>query len=141
MRRRDFIRLISGVAAPVAISTSLFAQATPKLLVWMGAYPIPPMPQRKIFGFLAAFQDGMREQGQIEGRDFAIAVRTGQGFADLPRLVDEIVELKPDVIVAPATLEALQQEKVPLQFQLSVLRLLTLCILDLLKAKHDQGAT
>jgi putative tryptophan/tyrosine transport system substrate-binding protein len=111
MRRRDFIRLVSGVAAPVAISTSLFAQATPKLLVWMGAFPIPPMPQRKFFGFLAAFQDGMREQGQIEGRDFTIAVRTGQGFADLPRLVDEIVELKPDVIVAAATLEAVAAKK------------------------------
>ena len=141
MRRRDFIRLVSGVAAPVAISTSLFAQAAPKLLVWMGAFPIPPMPQRKFFGFLAAFQDGMREQGQIEGRDFTIAVRTGQGIADLPRLVDEIVELKPDVIVAAATLEAVAAKKGTSTIPIVCPRLLTLCILDLSKAKRDQGAT
>jgi putative ABC transport system substrate-binding protein len=53
--------------------------------------------------FAADFLDGMREFGYLEGRDFDMEPRYAEGFQDrLPALVEEIVALKPAVIVAAA---------------------------------------
>ena len=50
-----------------------------------------------------AFLDGMRELGYVDGRDFDMVSRYAEGFADrLPALAEEIVGLKPDVIMAAA---------------------------------------
>jgi putative ABC transport system substrate-binding protein len=54
------------------------------------------------------FVNGLRDQGYIEGRDFDFARRFADGFLDrLPALAKELVELKPDVVLAPATPPAL----------------------------------
>jgi putative ABC transport system substrate-binding protein len=46
----------------------------------------------------------LRDLGQIEGRNFSIEYRGAEGKLDrVPRIVDELVQLKVDVIVAPIT--------------------------------------
>jgi putative ABC transport system substrate-binding protein len=49
------------------------------------------------------FLDGMRERGYLNGRDFDMVSRYAEGFGDrLQALAEEIVGLRPDVIVAAA---------------------------------------
>jgi len=56
-----------------------------------------PSPER--VGFLR----GMRELGYVEGKNLTVEYRSADGATDmLPFLVDELVELGVDVIVAPA---------------------------------------
>jgi putative tryptophan/tyrosine transport system substrate-binding protein len=61
---------------------------------------------------VAAFRDGMRENGYVEGRDFVLDVRWAGGrFDRLSALAAEIVARKPDVIVSatPPAVRALRQ--------------------------------
>src|SRR6516165_10071064 len=109
IRRRKFLAtLLGGVAAwPLAAR----AQVSPKrrpLIVWLsggiatgpaGTYP-------------AHFLDGMRELGYLEGRDFDMVYRFAEGLQDrLPALVEEILRLKPDVILAAAINAAVPARK------------------------------
>jgi len=57
--------------------------------------------------FSAQLLEGMRELGYVEGRDVELIARYSEGHQDrLPALADEIVRLKPDVIVAAAVVAA-----------------------------------
>ena len=48
----------------------------------------------------AAFRETLRNLGYLEGRDVRIEFRNAEGHADrLPRLVDELIGLRADVIV------------------------------------------
>ena len=50
--------------------------------------------------FIAAFKDGLRELGYVEGRDIAIDVRwAGDSPSDFPQLAATLVQAKPDAIV------------------------------------------
>src|SRR4030095_4972799 len=50
---------------------------------------------------VAAVQQGLKELGYVEGRDVTIVSRYADGkFERFPPLVKELIELKPDVIVA-----------------------------------------
>ena len=94
MRRREFIRLLSGAAA--AWPLALRAQQQPRIRVigvlWPGATP-PASPR------MESFRQGLREAGMIEGRDFLIELRYAQnGFQQLPEFVAELVRMKVDVI-------------------------------------------
>jgi putative ABC transport system substrate-binding protein len=54
----------------------------------------------------------MRELGYIEGSNFDITYRYADGYAErLPALAQELVGLKPDVILAPATGQAVAAKK------------------------------
>ena len=104
MRRREFITLIGSLAA-----------------AWtLGARAQQPERMRRI-GFLtptvesdpeaqlpvAAFRNGLEEHGWIDGRNIRIDYRFGGGDANLmPKFAKELVELRPDVIVASATAAA-----------------------------------
>ena len=68
------------------------------LIAWLSGSP------SKVAGLFAdVFLDGMRELGYVDGRDFDMVSRYAEGFADrLSALAEEIVGLKPDVIVAAA---------------------------------------
>jgi len=103
MRRRHFIRLICGLAT-VTTLTSARAEKPSKLIVWISAFPIARGSEP--LGFMSAFLKGMHDQGYLEARDFAFEVREGRGPQDVARVVQEAIQLRPDVIVAPATLEA-----------------------------------
>jgi putative ABC transport system substrate-binding protein len=52
--------------------------------------------------YVEAIRRGLRELGQIEGRTFSIEYRGAEGKLDrVPSIVDELVQLKVDLIVAP----------------------------------------
>ena len=54
--------------------------------------------------YVEALRQGLRDLGQIEGRNFYIEYRGAEGKLDrVPSIVDELVQLKVDVIVAPIT--------------------------------------
>jgi putative ABC transport system substrate-binding protein len=51
-----------------------------------------------------SFRDGMRDLGYVEGRNLVIEQRWANGnYGDLPRLAQELVDLKVDVIFATCT--------------------------------------
>jgi putative ABC transport system substrate-binding protein len=96
MTRRDFITLLGGAAA-----------------AWPCHGLAQPQPKRPLIGFLGAssksagaryysgFALGMRELGYL---DYGFEDRYADGDASrLPLLAEELVRLKPDVIVAPTT--------------------------------------
>jgi putative ABC transport system substrate-binding protein len=98
MRRRDFITLLGGAAAWPCNGS---AQSPPKrpLIGFLG-------PSSKTAGarYYSGFALGMRELGYVDGRDYGFEDRYADGDASrLPSLAEELVRLKPDVIVAATT--------------------------------------
>jgi putative ABC transport system substrate-binding protein len=61
-------------------------------------------PQPVVATFHEAFRQGLRDLGYVEGRSIAIEARFAGGKIEfLPGLAAELIGLKPDTIVAPAT--------------------------------------
>ena len=96
-RRRIVIALGAAAFAPFAG----FAQTRPRLIGWLSrGDPADPVDLR----YLDAFKTGMRELGHVEGRDYRVESRFGQGdLSRLPALAAELVALKVDLIVALTT--------------------------------------
>src|SRR2546425_8548627 len=99
MRRRDFINVIAGAA--VAWPVAARAQQTGK--IWR--IGLLSGASRETFSRLyAGFQQGMRELGYVEGKDFVGETRYADGnYERLPDLAAELVRLKFDVIVTGLT--------------------------------------
>jgi len=103
MRRRDFIALaaVPAVAWPLATLAQVASRKRP-LIAWLSGGSIDVGQ-----AFIAQLLEGMRELGYVEGRDFELIIRYAEGHQDrLPALADEIIRLKPDVIVAAAVVAA-----------------------------------
>jgi putative tryptophan/tyrosine transport system substrate-binding protein len=99
VRRRDFITLLGGAA--LAWPCNGWAQSPPKrpLIGFLGA-----ASKAKALRYYDGFALGMRELGYLEGRDYGFLDRYADGDASrLPSLAEELVRLKPDVIVATTT--------------------------------------
>src|SRR5947207_15408379 len=98
MRRRQFISLLGGVAAcPLAARAQVSSGKRP-LIAWLSGGTTAVAGR-----FAADFVDGMRELGYVEGQNFDMVYRYAEGFQDrLPALAQELVQLKPEVIVAAA---------------------------------------
>jgi putative ABC transport system substrate-binding protein len=98
MKRREFITLVGGAAAwPLGAR----AQQPPKrpLIAWLSGGE-----RTASWGFVEAFLQGMREYGYIEGDNFDIVYRFADGYIErLPALAQELVQLRPSVILAPAS--------------------------------------
>ena len=61
---------------------------------------------------LASFRHGMRDLGYVEGRNLVIEQRWANGrYDDLPRLAQELVDLKVDVILTASTPAALAAQR------------------------------
>jgi putative ABC transport system substrate-binding protein len=107
MRRRAFITLLGGAA--VAWPLAARAQQTGK--VWRIGFPF--IVSREAFSRIyAGFQQGMRELGYVEGKDFVSEWRSGEGrYERLPDVAAELVRLKVDIIVTglAAAIRPLQQ--------------------------------
>ena len=89
----------------------LFAQTTARPPVvgslWFGAKDAP-----LIVKYLGQFLAGMRELGYAEGQNFERLDRFADFHADrIPQLATELVQLKPDVIVTGATIQAVALKK------------------------------
>ena len=97
--RRKFFGALGGAA--VAWRSGVWAQVSAKertLIGWLSG------SASKVAGLFADdFLDGMRDLGYVDGRDFDMVSRYAEGIHDrLPALAEEIVGLKPSVIVAAA---------------------------------------
>jgi putative ABC transport system substrate-binding protein len=102
MRRREFIALISGAAA---LPLTARAQKPEKLptVGFLGAGT-----RASWSPWVAAFLQGLRDLGWIEGRNIAIEYRWAEGHTErLAEVAAEFVQLKVNVIVTQGTLPAL----------------------------------
>jgi putative tryptophan/tyrosine transport system substrate-binding protein len=106
MRRREFVGLLAAIAiSPQAV----LAQTTKKrpLVGWL-YYNRTNLVAR----YLGLVLDGMRELGDIEGRDFEMVYTSADGHVErLPKAAEELVQLKPDIIIASATIQAVALKK------------------------------
>jgi putative tryptophan/tyrosine transport system substrate-binding protein len=105
MKRRQFIALLGSISAwPQAV----LAQIKKRPLVGWLYYSRNDLTVR----YLELLLDGMRELGHIEGRDFEMVYRSADGHLErLPKAAEELVQLNPDILVAPATIQAVAIKK------------------------------
>jgi len=110
MKRREFITLLSGAAASfVSWPHTARAQAPIKrsTIAWIGTSQPLNAP------FIESFLRGMRELGYAEGPNFDMLYRFTDGYQErLPALMEEVIQLKPDVILAAAVIYAVAARKV-----------------------------
>jgi putative tryptophan/tyrosine transport system substrate-binding protein len=104
MRRRDFIKLVSGAAA-----WPLTGHAQQPSIPTIGF--LSSRSPNESAGVVAAFRQGLRQTGFIEGQNLTIAFRWADGHYDqLPTLANELVNLRVAVLFAaggpPAALAA-----------------------------------
>jgi putative tryptophan/tyrosine transport system substrate-binding protein len=104
MRRRQVITVLIGaaVAGPLAARAQVPGRR-PLIAYLAGA------SSASAFASTApSLLKGLRDLGYVEGRDFDITYRFADGHMErLPELADEVLRLKPDIILAPATRPAL----------------------------------
>jgi putative ABC transport system substrate-binding protein len=92
MRRRDFITFLGGTTAWVATARG---EAPPHVIGWLSALS----DTSSVAGSIAAFYQGMREIGFVEGKNVSIEYRWADGHYDrLPALAAELVSRNVTVI-------------------------------------------
>jgi putative ABC transport system substrate-binding protein len=99
MRRREFTTFSVAGAALVALPTSSRAQNPPKLprIGWLSPGYAGGIPEE-------GFRQGVKEFGYIDGQNVIVDYRSGGGHYDqLAGLVAELMQLRPDVLVAVGT--------------------------------------
>ena len=104
MRRRELITLVGGGAA--AWSFAAWAQQTRNIHKVGFLSPSGPSP------YLPAFFDALAELGWVEGKNVVVEQRYADSRRErLPGLVEELVHLNVDVIVAVGTLGPLAAKR------------------------------
>jgi putative ABC transport system substrate-binding protein len=97
MNRRDaVIALLALGAAPLAAETQQAGKVYRIGFLWDSPAALPDA--------IAAFRQGLRDLGYVEGRNIAIEFRWAEGKPERMReLAEELVRLKVDVIIAPSS--------------------------------------
>jgi putative tryptophan/tyrosine transport system substrate-binding protein len=107
LRRRDFITLLGGGAAvawPLAARAQVSADRPLIACLSAGLYGRAPL--------IAGFQEEMRDLGYFAGRNIDIVYRFAENRLErLDALAEELVRLKPTVILAPAMVDAVAARK------------------------------
>src|SRR5262245_55078729 len=102
MSRREFISLVGGVV--VARPRAVIAQVSPRralIAVLSGGSATP------VAHLLSSFSQGLQELGYVEGQNIDIVYRYAEADRErIPLLADELVRLKPDVIVVTGGTDA-----------------------------------
>jgi putative tryptophan/tyrosine transport system substrate-binding protein len=91
VERRTFLGVIAGglLAAPLAVE----AQAADKI-------PLVGILDNGVPRLFTEFREGLHELGYVDGQNIQLVVKSAQGRPDLlPGLADELVALKPEVVV------------------------------------------
>lgn len=106
MRRRDFIKLVAGSAGTWTLAASAQQTAVPIIGVLRNT-------SKSDAAFrLAAFRDGLKESGFIEGNNVAIEYRYADSKYDrLPALVNELVQRSVSVLFASGNASALAAKR------------------------------
>jgi putative tryptophan/tyrosine transport system substrate-binding protein len=101
MRRREFISLIGSAAASWPLATrAQQPERVRRVGVLMGISDSDPEAKPRV----EALQDGLRDLGWTEGRNIHLDYRWTAGDVDrTEQFAKEIVELKPEVLVAHST--------------------------------------
>src|SRR6516162_6698112 len=106
MRRRDFITTF-GAASLALPSIARTQQRKRPLIGWLSS-----ATQAYSDSKAAVFLHALRELGYVEDQNFDIVYRSSGGNQDrLPALAEELVRLKPDVILAIAIAAAVPAKK------------------------------
>jgi ABC-type uncharacterized transport system substrate-binding protein len=101
LKRRHFITLLGGAAAAWPLAARAQQQATVPRIGFLATGSLESPETRAT---LDAFRQGLRERGYVEGQSLIIEYRSADGeYARLPRLADELIGLKLDLILAPNT--------------------------------------
>ena len=99
MRRREFLALLGGTAAAWPIAAVAQVSTKRPIIAWLS------LGERTAsWVFVEAFLHGMRDFGYTDGDNFEFAPRFADGYIErLPMLAQELVQLRPSVILAPAS--------------------------------------
>jgi putative ABC transport system substrate-binding protein len=101
MNRRDLISLLGGAAAWPLAARAQQADRIRRVAVLMGASATEAESQSQ----LAAFTQGLRQLGWIEGQNLRLEVRWSAGDAGSARIyAAQLIGLMPEVIVAHSTI-------------------------------------
>ncbi len=140
MRRRDFITILGGSAATQVIRPGLVRAAT------SAKRPIIGMPYLYDAGkagqaFTGAFLQGLQELGYVVDRDIDLQFRNGGGDWDrYPAFIEkEIVPLRPNIIFAYATVDAVAARKVTSTIPIVCAALADAVHLDLIASEARPG--
>src|SRR5215471_4229815 len=95
MNRRDLVLLLgfSMIAKPIA---ALAQQAKPSRIGFLRVGPPPPT-------YIGGFQDGLREQGLVEGRDYVIEFALAPSARQIREAAAELVRRRVDIVPAAGT--------------------------------------
>jgi len=99
MRRRAFVTLLGGAAAtwPLAARAQQ-AERVRRIGVLMNGAATETAPQ----SYLAAFVQGLRQLGWVEGQNIQVDIRWNGGDVTLAGIyAAQLIGLVPDVILAP----------------------------------------
>ena len=106
MRRRDFVALFGGAAATWPLGARAQQPGMP-VIGLLNSAALEAQAER-----LAAFQQGLKETGFVEGRNVTIDYRSAEGLTDqLPILARDLVRRQVSVLVATSTASALAAKR------------------------------